>query len=172
MSAARAAFEDMILKHFDHGGLPIDASEVDDPSVAVPGFVALEGRARHRPVRGWANDAGTVVMAPFLNYGPVFDALGVFSGDTEDAGKVAHLIEWASGPTYEVIDAKPTDLGGKGPNAHPASFTRTAKGVEIKFYLRDRDPEEPTICRYVVKGSSADSCRVDIHQLWPKVPDE
>jgi hypothetical protein len=64
----------------------------------------------------------------------------------------------------------PTDIP-KQLEIGPATRVTNGDGtVTLIFHLRDLDPEEPTIGRYVISASSAERCKVSVFELWPESP--
>jgi len=73
-SNARSAFEAEIRKLVPGAGA-MDTQVVTSNELAVPGFTTFEVMLGGSPVRGWARDDGTAVIARMLRYAPILEAL-------------------------------------------------------------------------------------------------
>ena len=97
---------------------------VEDPAVAVPGFMALEVDAQV-PVRGWVR-GDTVVMARSQNFGPALDALRL-----ADEVKAGARLDWAT----RRVGGQDVDDGG---DEAAGAARRTRAGIAQAAWHRDR----------------------------------
>ncbi|MBK7539495.1 MAG: hypothetical protein IPI49_29885 [Myxococcales bacterium] len=152
---------------------------VEDPAVAVPGFMALEVDAQV-PVRGWVR-GDTVVMARSQNFGPALDALR-FADDarwpTPD-GLVARLV-WLHGPPYQLIThLAEGELGADDElDLTPRRVTRDDGRVALFFALLDPGGPlpggklaRPVVFQYRIVRTAEGDYLIGTTQLAP-VPDQ
>ncbi|MFO0684978.1 MAG: hypothetical protein U0234_23170 [Sandaracinus sp.] len=119
----------------------VDAASVraiEDPAVAVPGFLTFEVDAQV-PVRGWVR-GDTVVMARTQNFGPALDALQLDDDArwADPEGLVARLA-WLHGPPYRrITHLAEGELGADDElDLTPRRVTREDGRVALFFALLD-----------------------------------
>jgi hypothetical protein len=113
--AALTAFRDEVAAQYQTDGaalqiIPSSESVKGLDEAALPGLLAFQTSVERKPVRGWVDGAGTVVLAKKENFGPVMRA-----ADGMDAADVAARIVWAYGTDYKLL-AGVTDWGTAKPS--------------------------------------------------------
>lgn len=175
---ARRRFLDVASK-IQRGVDAASVRAIEDPALAVPGFIALEVDAQV-PVRGWVRGE-TVVMARSQNFGPALDALQL----DDDAcwpsaeGLVARLV-WLHGPPYQLVThLAEGELGADDElDLTPRRVTREDGRVALFFALLDPGgvlPDgtrmRPVVFQYRIVRTADGRYQIGTTQLAP-VPDD
>lgn len=159
-SSARSAFEVEVRKLVPGAGA-MDTQVVSARELAVPGFTTFEVMLGGSPVRGWAKDDGTAVIARMMRYGPILEALQFRDPlSSPSSREIAQRLAWAHGPGYTLaIDS--LDLP-------PERDDLDDGRVELRCALtidRIDDDNPAAVIQYRIRGHPDGHYDVKLHQL-------
>jgi hypothetical protein len=147
-----------------------------DGEVGVPGFAAVETSVAGHPVRGWARDDGTVVLARRQNFGPALEALGFREEPPPwDDDQVAARLAWLHGNDFELVEeVRAGDLGLPHDLSCPPLRERRDDGaLVLRLVLRKLGRQgSPAILAFAIARHEDGRYRTDVWQLAPKSDDD
>lgn len=154
---------------------PASVRLVEDPAVAVPGFLTFEARPA-RPVRGWAN-AEVCVMARKHDFGPVLDALGLRDARHGEArlplDAVVDRLVWLHGAPYQRADGVAAGELGVAEAIDLTPRLEREEGGALRLTFGIRDPGGPTwpasVMRYEIMAHPGGGYTVGTRQVAPRV---
>jgi hypothetical protein len=170
VAAAVAAFTAEAERRY-RGDLPQVIRVVDDPALAVPGFVTLEARAGSAALRAWVRE-GTMVLAARHNFAPVLEALRVRDETASPSpDQLADMFVWLHGPEFSRIDFVHTGYRGAAEDFEvpPLRYLLADDTVELWFSLdmENEDPRAAAVLRYQLLAHPDGTYQVHLHQLAP-----
>jgi hypothetical protein len=170
VAAAVAAFTAEAEQSY-RGDVPLVIRVVDDPALAVPGFVSMEASAGSAALRGWVRE-GTLVLASLHNFGPVLEALRVRDETASPSpDQLANMFAWLHGPEFSRIDFVRAGYRGATEDFEvpPLRYVLEDGTVELWFSLdmEDENPRAAAVLRYQLLAHPDGTYEVKLHQLAP-----